>query len=217
LASYRDPVTVETITPEPAALRALSHPVRLRILGLLRLDGPATATSLAARLDLNSGATSYHLRQLATHGFVVDAPERGNGRDRWWQAAHRSTLTTPETEATPEGRDAADAFGQAVAVVHTEQLQRAVEERPLLPDAWRRASTLSDWQLRLTPRRAEELLTALVALVDGWQQVSGVGDAAGDGAGEAAGDDPAELFSVVLHTYPRPGRLTAPGPDEEPT
>ena len=207
-------MTVETITPEPAALRALSHPVRLRILGMLRLDGPATATSLAARLDLNSGATSYHLRQLATHGFVVDAPERGNGRDRWWQAAHRSTQTTPETEATPEGRDAADAFSQAVAVVHTEQLQRAVEERPLLPDAWRRATTLSDWQLRLTPRRAEELRGALVAVVDGWQDDPG--DRDGDGTGEAAGD-PAELFSVVLHTYPRPGRLTAPGPDEEPT
>ena len=33
------------------ALRALAHPLRLRILSLLRHDGPATATLLAARLD----------------------------------------------------------------------------------------------------------------------------------------------------------------------
>ena len=202
-------VSVESITPEPAGLRALAHPVRLRILGLLRTDGPATASTLAARLGLNSGATSYHLRQLAGHGFVVDDPELGNGRDRWWRAAHRSTETTPESEATPEGRDAIDAFGQAIAVVHTESLQRAVEERPLLPDPWRRASTLSDWQLRLTPQRAEELLNALVAVVDGWQHdpSPGASDPM-DGTDEAAGTDPAELFTVVLHTYPRPGRLT---------
>jgi DNA-binding transcriptional ArsR family regulator len=217
-------VSVESITPEPAGLRALAHPVRLRILGLLRTDGPATASTLAVRLGLNSGATSYHLRQLAGHGFVVDDPERGNGRDRWWRAAHRSTETTPDSEATPEGRDAIDAFGQAIAVVHTESLQRAVEERPLLPDSWRRASTLSDWQLRLTPQRAEELLNALVAVVDGWQhdpspdtagspEGADGADAAdgadgGDRADRANGHDPAELFTVVLHTYPRPGRLT---------
>ena len=203
-------MSVESITPELAGLRALAHPVRLRILGLLRTDGPATASTLAARLGLNSGATSYHLRQLAGHGFVVDVPERGNGRDRWWRAAHRSTETTPESEATPEGRDAIDAFGQAIAVVHTESLQRAVEERPLLPDPWRRASTLSDWQLRLTPQRAEELLNALVAVVDGWQHDPSP-DASDpmDGTDEGERTDPAELFTVVLHTYPRPGRLTS--------
>ena len=76
------------ITPGPAGLKALSHPVRLRMLGLLRAEGPATATALAARLGLNSGATSYHLRQLAAHGFVEDDASRGNGRDPWWRAAH---------------------------------------------------------------------------------------------------------------------------------
>jgi len=194
-------VTVETITPDPAALRALSHPTRLRILGLLRLDGPATASSLAARMDLNSGATSYHLRQLATHGFVVDNPERGNGRDRWWRAVHRSTHTDPSSEQTPEGRDAVDAFGQAVAVVHTEQLQRAVEERPTLPAQWRRASAMSDWHKPLTPKRAEELVEALNALIDGWEPDTD--------------DDTAELFSVVLHTFPRPGKVAAAGVDSE--
>src|SRR6478609_7088218 len=73
-------------------LRGLAHPLRVRLLGLLRTYGPATATSLAGELGLTSGALSYHLRQLEKYGFVVEDTERGNRRDRWWTAAHRSTL-----------------------------------------------------------------------------------------------------------------------------
>lgn len=188
-----------TITPDPAALKALAHPVRLRLLGMLRADGPATATSLAKRLGLNSGATSYHLRQLAMYGFVVDDASRGTGRDRWWKAAHQSTRTDDSVDETREGREAADAFGQAIAVVHTESLQRAVEEAPTRPAAWRRASTVSDWGLRLTPERAEELLATLDGLLSGWAE-------------DDEGTDGAEGFVVQLHTFPRPGTL-GPGAD----
>lgn len=159
-----------SITPEPEALRALAHPVRLRILGILRHDGPATASGLATRLGLNSGATSYHLRQLAQHGFIVDDAERGTGRDRWWKAAHQATSTDPATLDKPEDRDSFDAFLQAVAVVYTERLQRAVEERPLLPRAWQDASTLSDLSLQLTPDRARALIDAIVELITGWDE-----------------------------------------------
>jgi len=41
---------VSEIVPDVTALKALAHPVRLRMLGMLRIDGPATATQLAARL-----------------------------------------------------------------------------------------------------------------------------------------------------------------------
>lgn len=176
------------ITPSAQQLRALSHPVRLRMLGLLRAEGPATATALAQRLGLNSGATSYHLRQLAAHGFVEDDTGRGNGRERWWRAAHQSTDTDEPTSA--EEREAQHAFGQAIAVVQTEMLQRAVEERELLPEEWQRASVLSDWMIRLTPARAAALVAAL-------EQV--VADAE-----EEDGADAGDLM-VVLQAYPRPG------------
>ncbi len=80
-----------TITPSAAGLRALAHPTRLKMLMRLRVEGPATATTLARELSLNTGATSYHLRQLAEHGFIVEDAERGDARDRWWKAAHQST------------------------------------------------------------------------------------------------------------------------------
>jgi DNA-binding transcriptional ArsR family regulator len=52
------------------ALKALSHPLRVRLLATLRESGPATATELATLLDTDSASTSYHLRVLAQHGFV---------------------------------------------------------------------------------------------------------------------------------------------------
>src|SRR3712207_2472805 len=89
------------------SLQALAHPLRMRLLGLLRVEGPATATQLAARVGESSGATSYHLRQLARHGFVEDEPARGNARERWWKASHRMTSwTTADFLDEPDAADA---------------------------------------------------------------------------------------------------------------
>jgi DNA-binding transcriptional ArsR family regulator len=74
---------------EVEALRVLAHPMRQRILRYLMRVGPATSTTLAAALGENSGIMSYHLRQLAEFGFVQEVAERGQGRERWWQAGPR--------------------------------------------------------------------------------------------------------------------------------
>lgn len=68
------------------AVRVLAHPLRSRLLGALRLHGPATATELAERLHTNTGATSYHLRALEGVGLVDDTGE-GEGRRRLWRAS----------------------------------------------------------------------------------------------------------------------------------
>jgi DNA-binding transcriptional ArsR family regulator len=183
-----------TITPTPAALQALSHPVRLRMLGLLRIEGPATATSLATRLGLNTGATSYHLRHLAQHGFIVEDAERGNARDRWWRAAHQSTTTGPEDPGDGEAGEVLDAYLQAVAVVMTEQLQRAMEERALLPEPWRNASEFSDYVLRLTPAKARRVRDAIHEAI------------------RATDEDPvseeSEQFVLQFTAFPLPGTVT---------
>ena len=184
---------LSTITPSHSALRALAHPVRLRMLGLLRSEGPATATTLAVRLGLNTGATSYHLRQLAQHGFIEEDSARGNARDRWWRAAHQATTTAPEAPGDTEGAELLDAYLQAVAVVLTEQLQRAIEERSLLPDEWRAASEFSDFVIRLTPGRARALQDALQAMILAEE--------------DEEGDDARELV-IQLTAFPRPGTLT---------
>ena len=67
-------------------LRALAHPLRARMAAELAYGGPATATSLARRFGESTGLTSYHLRQLERFGFVEEVPNRGRGRERWWQS-----------------------------------------------------------------------------------------------------------------------------------
>jgi DNA-binding transcriptional ArsR family regulator len=182
-----------SITPTPQMLRALAHPTRLRMLGLLRIEGPATATSLATRLGINTGQTSYHLRQLAQHGFVVDDDERGNGRDRWWKAAHQSTVTGDMPER-PEDKEALDAYMQTVAVIYTQQLQAAVEEMSLLPLPWREASTLSDYHVRLTAEHARDLTGRMHQL---FMELR-----------EDADDDPDAVdFVYQLQAFPRPGHV----------
>lgn len=185
-----------SITPSPQQMKALTHPVRVRMLGMLRIDGPATATTLAARLGINTGATSYHLRQLAQAGFVVDDTERGNGRDRWWKAAHQTTTTDTAGPSDPEARDTLDAYLQSVVVVMTERLQRSVEELPTLPEEWRDATTYSDWVVRLTPRRARALIGQLV---EGMQEI------------DEEDDEDAAPYVFQLNAFPYPGKA---GPEE---
>lgn len=70
-------------------MRALAHPVRLAILERLREHGPDTATGLAPDVGASPSVTSWHLRHLAEHGLVEDAPSDGRGRKRWWRAVGR--------------------------------------------------------------------------------------------------------------------------------
>lgn len=167
--------------------------MRLRILGLLRVQGPATASSLAERLGLNSGATSYHLRQLAQHGFIEDDAERGNGRERWWRASHSSTRVGEGAgERTEQEKDEVEAYLQTVVTIYQEQMQRAIEEHALLPREWQEATTFSDYHQKLTPARARDLVDKL----DEW--LSAVPEE----------DDPAAVTYVVqLGGFPYPGSV----------
>ncbi len=188
-------VDTSSITPTPQQLRALAHPARLRMLGILRSEGPSTATALAQRLGLNTGATSYHLRQLAQHGFIVDDESRGNGRDRWWKAAHASTRTNWEQDPEPADKETLDAYLQTVVVVYSQMLQQAIEERSTLPDEWRNASTLSDYRCRLSAPQAKRLIEQIGELIEEFEE-----------AEELPADDPSGVpYTVMFQAFPRPG------------
>ncbi|MCX3063898.1 helix-turn-helix domain-containing protein [Streptomyces beihaiensis] len=61
------------------------NPVRIALLDLLAEVGTATSTQAAARLGHSSGLCSFHLRQLARHGLIEEAPHSGGGRVRPWR------------------------------------------------------------------------------------------------------------------------------------
>lgn len=184
---------ISRIVPDARALKALTHPDRLKMLGILRLEGPQTATSLAARLGLNSGATSYHLRQLAQHGFIEIDEERGNKRDKWWRARHESTLLEP-AEAKGDAQDATMAMMQAVVSHHAAAMQRAHDTFTDLPLEWRKAQTLSDFTIPLSAEAARALLDEIHALL--WKAKQ---EAPAPGEPLPEGWRP---FTVHLHGFP---------------
>ncbi|MDP9241320.1 MAG: helix-turn-helix domain-containing protein [Actinomycetota bacterium] len=149
------------------SLRGLTHPLRVQMLGQLRMHGPATASQLAERLGQSSGATSYHLRQLAAYGFIVEDTERGTERERWWRAAHRSTYFD---SVDPDNRALGGEYLRAVARGYSDRLLRFADSVETvaedLGDDWDRAHTMSDWLYDLTAEQAAQLNTELEELAD---------------------------------------------------
>jgi predicted ArsR family transcriptional regulator len=69
----------------PQEIKALTHPLRLDLLELLAVSGPATAARCGRALGVPQANCSFHLRQLAKYGFVVDAGPGEDRRERIWQ------------------------------------------------------------------------------------------------------------------------------------
>ncbi|MFS0691610.1 helix-turn-helix domain-containing protein [Streptomyces nitrosporeus] len=144
---------------DPAALKALTHPLRLRLLGLLRQHGPATASELAATTGESSASTSYHLRVLAKHAFVQEAEHR-DGRERRWKAVHSVTSWSNEAVmALPGGEETLGFFRRR----QLEHLGNSLERHQAdiasarLGREWHETSGIDDLMPRLTPESVGEL------------------------------------------------------------
>ncbi|GAB3743618.1 helix-turn-helix domain-containing protein [Amycolatopsis oliviviridis] len=158
-------------------LRALSHPLRVRILELLREDGPATASGLGKRLGESSGTTSWHLRQLAEYGLVTEEPERGNRRDRWWKAVHEGDRL--------QGRDFIrdpDLAGPFSTYAHTMVEQRHAAEAQFVAemrewsDEWIDKVSFHDSPLSLTPDEAAALSDEILDVIKRYRRPAEEGD-----------------------------------------
>jgi DNA-binding transcriptional ArsR family regulator len=146
-------------------LKAIAHPLRVRLLQLLREDGPSTATRLGERIGESSGVTSYHLRQLAAHGFVGDDPGHAGGRERWWRAlTNRTSLAAPDARASAAD---AETYMRAVAMQDAERTERWLDQLHRTPAEWDEAGTLSTYRLRLTRDQAVALVAQLEELSAG--------------------------------------------------
>ncbi|MFF5486553.1 helix-turn-helix domain-containing protein [Streptomyces virginiae] len=144
---------------DAAALKALTHPLRIRLLGLLRQDGPATASELGVRTGESSASTSYHLRVLAKYAFVAEAEHR-DGRERRWRAVHSLTAWSNESmESSPASR-ALLTLSRRVQIEHLETslLQHEADMADgRLAQEWVEPSGISDLMPRLTPESLTEL------------------------------------------------------------
>ncbi|ALO08721.1 Transcriptional regulator, ArsR family [Streptomyces venezuelae] len=180
-------------TLDPRSLRGLAHPLRIQLLRALRRYGPATASQLAERLGESSGATSYHLRQLAAVGFVEDDPTRGKGRERWWKAAQQGTSLdeTLHKNPDPEVQGALEVFLFEMATIHTQELNTYLGTRHDWDEDWQGASDMSDFTLRLPIEKLRELTGKVHELMDSYRDSADT-DAPG-----------AERVRVHLHAFPQ--------------
>lgn len=84
-------------------LKALTHPIRVRLLWRLIMSGPSRTSDLASHVAEPPNKVSYHLSALEAEGFIVrvDPPtDATDGRERWWAAKSKAgvsvDLSNPE-------------------------------------------------------------------------------------------------------------------------
>ncbi|MDT9593510.1 helix-turn-helix domain-containing protein [Nocardioides zeae] len=195
-ASYR-PIS------DARTLRAFAHPVRSRILDELNARGPQRSADLAEVLGLPANQVSFHVRNLATYGLVVEAPEHARDRrDRVWKLAddgHGFTLELARIEDEPGGASIASAWrGLAVGRAHREvEAAYSAERDPATVRNIMQATFL------LTKEEAEELAADLNEVMGRWT-----------GRSRESGGEGRQVYALLQLLQPRPDDL-APGSEGE--
>ena len=156
-------------THDPRVLRAIAHPLRVRILHELNATGPSRAADLAADLEIPANQASFHLRQLAKYGLVVEAPEEARDRrDRVWKVVSESgiQLDLSAMDKEPGGPAAVDVWSE-----HSRRFSHAVVDA-LYAGARQDDSFghLSQGALRLTEDEAKEFVSELVEVGRRWNK-----------------------------------------------
>ncbi|RVX39685.1 helix-turn-helix protein [Nonomuraea polychroma] len=199
-------------TLDTNALKSFAHPLRLRIYELLDEHGPSTATRLAALLGQNTGATSYHLRELARHGMIEVVPEMGRGKEKYWRITPGG-FSYGEPDSDPETASALEFLLDDLVRQRGEELARWREEEAGAPEEWVRVSGFGRRSLRLTPEETGELRDEVFAVLERYRALSDRREVE-----SPAPRDPS-LGRVVIHfdVLPvgagrgTPGETTSPG------
>ncbi|MFU8945310.1 ArsR/SmtB family transcription factor [Mycetocola zhadangensis] len=163
-----DPLT------DPTAMRALAHPLRVRLLGELRVAGPQSVGMLADLFDEAPGSISYHVGVLARSGFVVEAPENArDARERWWKAAQTHTRYEPnQLNSDPQTRVASAAMRHTFLQAQSRELAEYIDLESTLEPEWVAAATTGDTMAFLTPDELREMSDELNAFARKWESKS---------------------------------------------
>jgi DNA-binding transcriptional ArsR family regulator len=152
---------------DAGALKALAHPLRFQLIELMIEHGPSTATSLGRLVGESSGSTSYHLRQLAKHGLIEEAPELGSARDRWWRVVKGGwTIDGFDVLQQPETRDDAHMVLDEVVRARIHRLRRWHRDAPAWGEDWVRSTVEMTGRFRLTREELDAMSRELIAVVD---------------------------------------------------
>ncbi|NUT35667.1 MAG: helix-turn-helix domain-containing protein [Hamadaea sp.] len=148
---------------DPQALKALAHPLRLKILEELALRGPMTATAVAERIGDSAANCSWHLRQLAKYGYVDDA-EGGTGRQRPWKYVPVGNRWGSPDDS-PELAAAGDAVAEIMLDREVAQLRAWNGGQRHKDPTWTEAAFILQSVAWLTPEELTEAAEAVRAVV----------------------------------------------------
>lgn len=163
--SPESPEALGTPPPlDPAALRALAHPLRLRILDLLSTRGTLTASKLGEIVGESSGSTSYHLRQLEKHGLVREVEGKGTARERWWERTPGGFSIAMSDQESPAAQATAEAVNLEFLRLRSERslafVRHAGEADAAVTRAWLRATTFTTAHHWATPEQLADVVAA---------------------------------------------------------
>lgn len=178
-------------------LKAISHPLRMRLYRALFVARTATASQLADQVDEAVSLVSYHLRKLAEHGLIEEAEaQSADGRERWWQpSSYGLSIHDEDMRGAPELQAAGDAFGRMLDEQRTELHRRFLDERLTWSEEWRSASLSAEWLPRLTAAELSALGAELQQLLMKYDQQARAAEAAGETEGR-------ENVAVHLFGFP---------------
>jgi predicted transcriptional regulator len=97
------PTPPDVLTLEqPEQLKALGHPLRLRVLEMLggEADEALTNRELAQRLEVDPGHLHFHVRTLLKVG-LIQRVEGGHGREKPYRAVANTIRVAPELLTSP--------------------------------------------------------------------------------------------------------------------
>lgn len=188
--------TVLHIT-DPETLRAMAHPLRQRILIELNVREHARAADLARTLDVPANSISFHLRVLAKHHFIEEAPELARDkRDRVWK---------PVVERFQVDRNLA---GAENAIDPYLRWLRAMflrdREAPGAQDDFHEGTASGAF---FTRDEAEQMTAEVFAVMEKWWDRTGA-------AKRADPDDPERKFYQVLYAVGPRDLAGEPVPDD---
>jgi DNA-binding MarR family transcriptional regulator len=180
------------ILDDPVAIRALAHPLRIKLHELVGRQGPTTAAQAARQLGVSQALASHHLRQLAKYGFVEPA-DSTNQRDHPWQVTATSHAL-PRAERD-EISAAVDVLDRLVAERGIEHLMAWHRRRDQYDPRWQRHAGVGQSLVYLTVEEFAALHRALDALISPLVERRRLGD-------HAARPDGAQPVNLTLIGVP---------------
>ena len=147
---------------DPQRIRALSHPLRLELMEVLR-DGPATCTECAALTGASVASCSFHLRMLAKYGWVRPADRRG--REKPWRLTTLGHDIRPNDE-DPDSVRAVRATAELYLEHEAEQVRAWLAAATQESADWNQASTLCGLDFWATADEMADLSREVQSLAD---------------------------------------------------